>query len=256
VTKAVLDHVSIGTRALADGWELFGGLLGGTWVYGGNSAGFWWGQLEFRTGPKIELITPTPGPDSAFLERFLATRGPGPHHLNFIVSDISQTLDRIRALGIDPVQVSLDEPNWKEAFLRPADAFGTVIQVAEQSGLPPQLEPPAGLPAPGLSCAFALVEHFVGDLAGATQLFCDVLDGEVVSKQDSASGPAADLCWENGARFRLVEGPLAAAGTMRGRSGEAGPLHFSRDAEAFSPAQLSRIAELSRRLGVSVQLDP
>jgi len=256
VTKAVLDHVSVGTRALADGWELFGGLLGGRWVYGGDSAGFWWGQLEFRTGPKIELITPTPGPDSAFLERFLVTRGPGPHHLNFIVSDISATLDRIRALGIDPVQVSLDEPNWKEAFLRPADAYGTVIQVAEQSGPPPQLAPPAGLPAPGPSSTFALVEHFVGDLAGATQLFCDVLDGEVVSKQDSGSDPAADLCWENGARLRLVQAPLAAAGTTGGRSGGAGPLHFSRAAEALSPAQMSRVAALSRLLGVSVQLDP
>jgi hypothetical protein len=27
---SVLDHLAIGTRALAGGWELFGGLLGGT----------------------------------------------------------------------------------------------------------------------------------------------------------------------------------------------------------------------------------
>jgi hypothetical protein len=30
---AVLDHLAIGTPALAGGWELFGGLLGGTWAY-------------------------------------------------------------------------------------------------------------------------------------------------------------------------------------------------------------------------------
>ena len=115
----VLDHLAIGTPTLTDGWELFGGVLGGTWVYGGDSPGFWWGQLEFAAGPKIELMTPTGGPDAAFLERFLATRGASPHHFNFIVTDIEATLARIRALGIEPVEVNLSNPNWKEAFLHP-----------------------------------------------------------------------------------------------------------------------------------------
>jgi hypothetical protein len=67
---AVLDHLALGTTNLADGWELFGGVLGGTWVYGMDSPGYWWGQLEFAAGPKVELLTPTGGPDAAFLERF------------------------------------------------------------------------------------------------------------------------------------------------------------------------------------------
>ena len=41
---AILDHLAIGTPALTDGWELFGGVLGGRWAYGGDSPGFWWGQ--------------------------------------------------------------------------------------------------------------------------------------------------------------------------------------------------------------------
>ena len=73
---AVLDHLAIGTPTLTDGWELFGGVLGGTWVHGMDSPGYWWGQLEFAAGPKIELLTPTGGPDAAFLERFLAARSP------------------------------------------------------------------------------------------------------------------------------------------------------------------------------------
>jgi hypothetical protein len=73
-TITILDHLAIGTPALSDGWELFGGVLGGTWAYGGNSPGYWWGQMEFAAGPKIELLTPTGGPDSAFLDRFLAGR--------------------------------------------------------------------------------------------------------------------------------------------------------------------------------------
>ena len=128
---AVLDHLAIGTTALTDGWDLFGGVLGGTWVYGDDSPGFWWGQLSYAAGPKIELLTPTGGPDAAFLERFLAAHGAGPHHFNFIVSDIEATLGRIRALGIEPVGVKLDNPSWKEAFLHPRSAHGIVIQVAQ-----------------------------------------------------------------------------------------------------------------------------
>ena len=180
MTKTVLDHVAVGTRALTDGWDLFGGLLGGSWVYGGDSPGFWWGQLQFRAGPKIELLTPTGGPDAAFLERFLASRGAGPHHFNFIVPDIAAALSRVRSLGIEPVQISLGSATWKEAFLHPKDAHGIVIQVAEQSGPPPELAAPAQLPAPGPSSAFTLVEHYVADIYGAVRLYGEALEGEVV----------------------------------------------------------------------------
>jgi len=247
VTKAILDHVSVGTRVLTHGWELFGGLLGGTWVYGGDSPGFWWGQVAFGAGPKIELITPTGGPDSAFLERFLARNGPGPHHLNFMVSDIEQTLRRIRSLGIEPVQVSLDEPRWKEAFLRPRDAFGIVIQVAEQSGPPPELAAPAGLGLAGPPSAFTLVEQYVDDIRAALALFESALDGEVVRRGETSEGSVAELTWPNGARLRLVAGwPTS--------SGAAGPLHFSRDNGPFGPDELRRATELSGLLGIRIEL--
>jgi catechol 2,3-dioxygenase-like lactoylglutathione lyase family enzyme len=249
VTKTILDHVSIGTRVLADGWELFGGLLGGTWVYGGDSPGFWWGQVGFGTGPKVELITPTGGADSAFLERFLVRNGPGAHHLNFIVSDIVETLRRIRSLGIEPVQVSLDEPRWKEAFLRSRDGFGIVIQVAEQSGPPPELGAPAGLGAAGPPSSFTLVEQYVDDIGAAIALYESALDGEVVSRADTGDGSVAELTWPNGARLRLstrARGLPAAGG--------AGPLHFSRDEAEFSLDEQRRVAAKSRLLGVCIEL--
>ena len=157
----VLDHLAIGTRALSGGWELFGGVLGGTWAYGGDSPGYWWGQLEFAAGPKIELLTPTGGPDAAFLDRFLAARGAGPHHFNFLVTDIEDALARIKASGIEPIGVNLANPEWKEAFLHPRNAHGIVIQVAQQGSTPPSartslIRLPAGqvssaVPAPAAS---------------------------------------------------------------------------------------------------------
>jgi methylmalonyl-CoA/ethylmalonyl-CoA epimerase len=243
VKRAYLDHVAIGTRVLTDGWELFGGLLGGTWGYGGDSPGYWWGQLLFASGPKIELLTPTGGPDSAFLERFLAARTAGPHHFNFIVGDIEATLARVRELGIEPVGVELSNPRWKEAFLHPKTAHGIVIQVAQAAGPGPRPPAPADLPAPGAPSAFTLVEHHVADLDGAMTLFTQALDGEIVGRD----ADAVELTWDNGARLRLVRSAAHPIGVL-------GDLHFRRAEGPFGHADSERLAELSRALGVSVQV--
>jgi methylmalonyl-CoA/ethylmalonyl-CoA epimerase len=244
----VLDHVAIATRALTDGWQLFGRLLGGRWAYGGDSPGFWWGQLKFAAGAKVELLTPTGGPDAAFLERFLTGRDAGPHHFNFIVPDIVESLERVRAVGIDPVQVNLDDPNWKEAFLHPKTAHGIVVQLAQQASEPVAI-PPADLPSPGPAARFVTIEHHVDDLDGATRLFGEALDGQHVSDENTTSDSVL-LQWTNGARLRLL-GPSAQP------HGAAGPglqhLHFERAETAITAAEHEEINSLATRLGVSVQ---
>ena len=240
---AILDHLAIGTPALTDGWELFGGVLGGRWVYGGDALGFWWGQLKFGAGPKIELLTPTGGPDAAFLERFLAARGAGPHHFNFVVDDIGEALARIRALGIEPVGVNLANPYWKEAFLPPRTAHGIVIQVAQQAGSP-RVPAPRELPEPGPPASFDLIEHRVSDLAGATRLFRQALDGQL----EAASDRAAELTWPGGKRIRLVrEDGLPLGGALH-------HIRFTRGAGAFSTQDKDRAGLLAKRLGVMVDL--
>ena len=241
---AVLDHVAIGTRDLADGWQLFGGLLGGTWAFGGDSPGYWWGQLGFARGPMIELLTPADGPDAAFLERFLAARGAGPHHFNFHVTDIEATLARARALGIEPVGVDLSHPRWKEAFLHPRTAHGIVIQVAQQAGEPRADTPPAGLPAPGAPAAFGLIEHHVGDLASATRLFTEALDGRL----EAAGDDTAELTWPGGKRIRLVrEEGLPLGGLLH-------HIGFTRADGAFTTQDRQRAGLLAKRLGLTVEL--
>lgn len=249
----VLDHVAVGTKTLDDGWQLFGGLLGGAWAYGGYSPGFWWGQLGFSAGPKVELLTPTVGPDAAFLERFLAERGPGVHHLNFVVPAIEVTLGKVRALGIEPVGIRLQNPRWKEAFLHPSDAYGTVIQVAEQERPPEPSSPPAGLGEPGRSCALSLIEQRVADIDGAVRLFREALDGEVMSQRETPDGPVAELGWPNLARLRLVQSAADGPGSMGSGQGIR-RLRFTRNDGCFGPADLEEAAALARRLGVTLQL--
>jgi methylmalonyl-CoA/ethylmalonyl-CoA epimerase len=241
---AVLDHLAIGTPALTDGWDLFGGVLGGNWAYGGDSAGYRWGQLEFAAGPKIELLTPTGGPGGAFLSRFLTARGAGPHHFNFLVTDIAGALTRIRAFGIDPIGVNLANPNWKEAFLHPRTAHGIVIQVAQQGGSPPPSSPPGELPEPGPPTRFDLVEHRVSDLDGAVRLFRDVLDGQL----EAADAGIAELTWPGGRRIRLVrEDGLPLGGAVH-------HIRFTRAAGAFSAQDSQRAGLLAKRLGLTVEL--
>ncbi len=240
---AVLDHLAIGTSALADGWELFGGVLGGRWAYGSDSPGFWWGQLEFATGPKIELLTPT-GSGDGFLDRFLASRGAGPHHFNFAVSDIDAMLTRIRASGIEPVGVDLSDPVWKEAFLHPRSAHGIVIQVAQQTGPAPLCAPPHDLPEPGPATRLDLIEHHVGDLDGAVRLFKDVLDGQLIG----ADAGTAELSWPGGKRIRLVrEDDLPFGGALH-------RVRFARVHSTFTARDHDRATLLAKRLGTTVAL--
>jgi methylmalonyl-CoA/ethylmalonyl-CoA epimerase len=241
---AVLDHLALGTPALTDGWDLFGGVLGGTWAYGADSPGYWWGQLEFAAGPKIELLTPTGGPDAGFLDRFLAARGAGPHHLNFLVTDIEDTLARIRAFGLEPVGVNLANPYWREAFLHPRGAHGIVIQVAQQGGSPPPSSPPPELPEPGRPARFDLIEHHVGDLDGATRLFRDVLDGRL----EAAGAGTAELTWPGGKRIRLVrEDGLPLGGAVH-------HVGFARAGGGFGARDHERAGLLGKRLGLTVEL--
>ena len=239
----ILDHLAIGTPALSAGWELFADVLGGAWAYGGDSPGYWWGQLKFASGPKIELLTPTGGPDAAFLDRFLAARGAGPHHFNFLVSDIETALARIKAAGIDPVGVNLANPGWKEAFLHPRAAHGIVIQVAQQDGSPTSA-PPRELPEPGPLTRLDLIEHHVSDLDGAVRLFRNVLDGRL----EAADAGTAELTWPGGKRIKLVrEDGLPLGGALH-------HVRFTRVTCAFSTKDRERAGLLAGQLGLTMEL--
>ena len=241
----ILDHLAVGTPDLSGGWDLFAGVLGGTWAYGGDSPGFWFGQVKYAAGPKIELLKPTGGPDAAFLERFLDSRGPGPHHFNFLVTDIEDTLARIAAFGAEPVGVNLANPGWKEAFLHPRSAHGIVIQVAQQAG-EPRSRPPAELPEPGPPTRFDLIEHHVSDLDDAVRLFRDVLDGHLDVAGVGAG--SAELTWPGGKRIRLVhEDGLPLGGALH-------HIQFTRMAGMVSTEERERANLLAKRLGLAVEL--
>jgi methylmalonyl-CoA/ethylmalonyl-CoA epimerase len=126
-----LDHVAVAVHSIRDALVLYRDALGGEYLMGADAGETWrWVQLRYPGGGKVELLEPL---GEGFLSRFLAKRGEGLHHMTFKTDDIRAAIAHVEALGYELVDVSLDDPHWKEAFLRPSKSHGTLIQVAQSS---------------------------------------------------------------------------------------------------------------------------
>ena len=127
-----LDHVAVAVHSIRDALALYRDALGGEYLMGGDAGGTWrWVQLRYPGGGKVELLEPL---GEGFLSRFLARRGEGLHHVTFKTDDIRAAIAHVESLGYELVDVSLDDPDWKEAFMRPSRSHGTLIQLAQASG--------------------------------------------------------------------------------------------------------------------------
>jgi len=135
-----LDHVALGVARIADAAPFVAGVLGGEEHGGGPSPGFRFFQWTFAGGGRLEILEPT-GPPDGFLQRFLARRGPGVHHVTFKVPGLAEAAERARAAGYDVVGFLDDDPYWKECFLHPKQAQGIVVQLAEEHPRPPDADP-------------------------------------------------------------------------------------------------------------------
>lgn len=81
----------------------------------------------------IELIAPTS--DEASFARFLREKGPGLHHIAYLVDDIAASLDTLRARGVPLID---KEPrpgihNTLVAFVHPkAGAQGVLVELVQE----------------------------------------------------------------------------------------------------------------------------
>lgn len=136
-TPFVLDHVALAVASVADVPPILMGELGGREFASGPGVGFRWWQWQFARGGIIEVIEPH-GEAGGFVHRFLASRGPGVHHVTFKVPDLASAADGVRNGGVDVVGYDDRFPSWKECFIHPKQAQGIVVQLAEAH---PELEP-------------------------------------------------------------------------------------------------------------------
>lgn len=227
-----LDHVALAAADTAPALRFLTGELGGTVIFGGQGVGFRpmqvWIGTDDGDGMPVELLEPWAVDQNDFLARFVARHGAGPHHMTFKVPDLADALDRVRDAGCTPVQVDLSDPEWKEAFVMPREAHGTVVQLAESHGHPetraellalvarvgPNSHPrwwtdPS--PASGPPAKLRRVVLRTPNLADALTFFSGLLRGDV----ERESERTADLVWPRGARIRLELQPDAAPGVDR-----------------------------------------
>jgi methylmalonyl-CoA/ethylmalonyl-CoA epimerase len=140
--KLDFDHVAIAAHDATPVLERLVGQLGATVLYGAADRGFRWVLLhagDESGGMLIELLEPWSVEADPFLERFLERRGEGAHHLTFKTSDIHETIAAFDRAGFGLVDQRLENPVWREVFLRPRDAYGTIVQLVETTLVRPSL---------------------------------------------------------------------------------------------------------------------
>jgi catechol 2,3-dioxygenase-like lactoylglutathione lyase family enzyme len=246
--QAVLDHVAVALPEWRLGWPRYVRQLGGIWTSGAQTVGFAPSQLRFGNGARLELLAPHQPEANPFLARFLERSGPGIHHVTFKVPSLDDALQRISAAGLDVVDVDRSDPDWQEAFLRPSQAQGIVVQLAQATGSW-ESPPPPEFPEPGRPAAsFLGLVHAVADLPAALELFSGLLDGTPVAKLQGPGWQAVELAWAGPLRIRLLApepesaspSPAAAQASLGawlgGRPGRAHHLRFALAPEAPSLA--------------------
>ena len=138
--EAVFDHAAIAGPRLRDLLRIYHDLLGGTFLNGGDNPRVKYRalQLAYPDGSKIELMEPLAG--STFFDSFVAGSGWGLHHVTFKVGDIERAISVLEQRGFTPVGVFLEDDYWREAFLHPREAGGTLLQLAQPgAGYPPPI---------------------------------------------------------------------------------------------------------------------
>jgi methylmalonyl-CoA/ethylmalonyl-CoA epimerase len=129
VRSVLFDHIAIAVPRLADAEAILAGELGGRSAFGMTTDEFGFWHWRYEGGGDLEVLEPA-GADG-FLQRFIAQRGPGIHHVTFAVPSLAEACDRARAHGYSIVGYDDSDPEWKEAFLHPRQAQGIVVQFAE-----------------------------------------------------------------------------------------------------------------------------
>jgi catechol 2,3-dioxygenase-like lactoylglutathione lyase family enzyme len=145
------DHVAIAVPDIEQAAARWRDELGGGWVWQleqlNDAVAI--RQMRFPNQGKLELLQPMgPGFARNFIERF----GPRVHHVTLKVPDaLMPAVEAVRAEGYDVIDIST-EGGWHEAFLRPSQVGGIIVQLAweahddeewfEESGHTP--EPPRG----------------------------------------------------------------------------------------------------------------
>ena len=83
---------------------------------------------------RIELLEPT-APDST-IARFLEKRGQGLHHVALHVTNLSETVERLKASGTRLIneEIKVGAGGHRYVFVHPSSAGGVLLELVEDAG--------------------------------------------------------------------------------------------------------------------------
>lgn len=81
----------------------------------------------------IELLIPLD--EESGIGRFLASRGPGMHHVAYLVDDVQQELNRLAAAGVELIDSAprTGLHGWRVAFIHPRSCGGVLTELVERN---------------------------------------------------------------------------------------------------------------------------
>ena len=125
-----IAHVGIAVRALDDILPFYRDVLGMPEVPLANSDGARIAGLE--AGDSLVELLEAQAPDSP-IGKFVASRGPGIHHICFAVDDLDDALARCRSAGVRLIDDAprLGAEGKRIAFLHPSATAGVLIELSE-----------------------------------------------------------------------------------------------------------------------------
>ncbi|NPV60452.1 MAG: hypothetical protein HPY75_12450 [Actinobacteria bacterium] len=124
-----LDHVAFAVRDKHRAANYLTNVLGAKEVFDMEWGGFRFTTFLMGSGSMLELVySDDPG---NFVNRFIEKRGEGIHHLTFKVRDIEEMVEHLRSRGLNPFDINTSNELWKECYVHPREALGTLIQFAE-----------------------------------------------------------------------------------------------------------------------------
>jgi methylmalonyl-CoA epimerase len=127
-----IDHIGVAVEDLDAAVELYRGRFGMAEQHREvvEEQGVEAVLLEIGEG-HVELLSPL-GPDTA-VGKFLASRGPGLHHVAYQTSDIDSALAQVRAAGLQLIdqQPRVGIRGSRVAFLHPKATGGVLTELVE-----------------------------------------------------------------------------------------------------------------------------
>jgi catechol 2,3-dioxygenase-like lactoylglutathione lyase family enzyme len=176
IAGSVLDHIAVGVRDIAGPTPWLRD-LGAIPLAVEDLVGFRTQHWLFASGMRMEVLAPHDVDENDFLERFIERDGPGAHHVTFAVPDLADATAQLEDAGFPILYSNVENPAWREAFVHPRHACGTVLQLAQCPGwdLSDVKPPTADLP---------VVHLEVKDIERALTLYRDLLGGAEHTREE------------------------------------------------------------------------